>query len=408
MNTSTKRYLKSRFHDYYREAKIHVPHSLTKREWGFISYDSMPETMMYRHKAFGTGGELRDYLVSMQPAHVYHSVAFYDYPDAPTMKEKKWKGADLIFDLDADHLQDAPTSYAAMLEMVKKESLRLLDFLVDDFGFDEDYIKAVFSGGRGYHFHITDPHIWNLESSQRREIVDYVGGKGIKSEYFYQKEFMIGDHGTGTRTFNDRTEILSKYVIKNPDTGWGKRLAEYIASYLEEEGQKEEKERFADIKHIKGFGKKTQQQMNRISKDSKALEDIRRGRLDFGKIRDFKAIMAQFFDNTIDQHRVTLAGSAQVDEPVTADIKRLIRLPGSLHGGSGMKVIPLSLEDIEDFKPLQDAVAFSDRPVTLKVIKPFEVQMMDLDIRVEEGVQELPEYAAVYLMCRGVAEYGSY
>jgi DNA primase small subunit len=118
--------------------------------------------------------------------------------------------------------------------------------------------------------------------------------------------------------------------------------------------------------------------------------------------------MAQFFDNTIDQHRVTLAGSAQVDEPVTADIKRLIRLPGSLHGGSGMKVIPLSLEDIEDFKPLQDAVAFSDRPVTLRAIKPFEVQMMDLDIRVEEGVQELPEYAAVYLMCRGVAEYGSY
>jgi DNA primase small subunit len=219
---------------------------------------------------------------------------------------------------------------------------------------------------------------------------------------------MIGDHGTGTRTFKDRTEILSKYVIKNPDTGWGKRLAEYIASYLEEEGQKEEKERFADIKNIKGFGKKTRQQMNRITKDSKALEDIRRGRLDFGKMKDFKAIMAQFFDNTIDQHRVTLAGSAQVDEPVTADIKRLIRLPGSLHGGSGMKVIPLRLEDMEDFKPLQDAVAFSDRPVTLKVIKPFEVQMKDLDIRVEEGVQELPEYAAVYLMCRGVAEYGSY
>jgi len=41
-------------------------------------------------------------------------------------------------------------------------------------------------------------------------------------------------------------------------------------------------------------------------------------------------------------------------------IKRLIRTPGSLHGGSGMRVVPLDLHDLEDFDPLVDAVVFGD------------------------------------------------
>ena len=36
-----------------------------------------------------------------------------------------------------------------------------------------------------------------------------------------------------------------------------------------------------------------------------------------------------------------LSRAAQADEPVTTDVKRLIRHPGSLHGGSGMRVVPI-------------------------------------------------------------------
>jgi DNA primase small subunit len=100
--------------------------------------------------------------------------------------------------------------------------------------------------------------------------------------------------------------------------------------------------------------------------------------------------------------------AACVDEPVTADIKRLIRLPGSLHGKSGMKVTALRIEELEKFEPLNDAVVFGDKSVKIKAIKPFAVQMKGKDIVVEEGLQEVPEYAAVYLICRGVAEYGSH
>jgi DNA primase small subunit len=97
---------------------------------------------------------------------------------------------------------------------------------------------------------------------------------------------------------------------------------------------------------------------------------------------------------------------ASVDEPVTADIKRLIRVPGSLHGGSGMLVKKLTLSELEEFNTLNDTVVFGERPVKVTVSKPFSVQLKGKDLRVEEGIQEVPEYAAVYLICRGVAEYG--
>lgn len=407
MDIRTKRFLKKRFREYYQAATLDLPSELPAREWGFISFDQMPETIMYRHKAFGAPGEVRDYLVSMQPAHVYHSVAYYQYPDAPSMKEKNWRGADLIFDLDADHLPNAPRSYADMLEMVKKESLRLLDFLTDDFGFSEDSITAVFSGGRGYHFHVEDKRILELESPQRREIVDYVAGRGIRAEFFYKKEFLTGDSGTGTKSFKEKTEIPSRYVLKNPDTGWSRRITEYIASYLEEEVGKEKKEQFRELKKIEGFGKKALSQLERIATDPENLAEFRKtGRLDFGA-NISQDLILKLIDSTIEENRIHLLNPAQVDEPVTADIKRLIRLPGSLHGGSGMRVVTLGLNEIEKFDPLSDAVVFSEKAVTIKVMKPFGVQMKGMDLQVEEGVQQVPEYAAIYLMCRGVAEYGS-
>jgi len=89
---------------------------------------------------------------------------------------------------------------------------------------------------------------------------------------------------------------------------------------------------------------------------------------------------------------------------VTADVRRLIRCPGSLHGGSGMRVTPLSLRDLDDFYPLQDAVVFGDEAVPLQVLKPFKTQMKGESFNLTEGPTELPACVAVFLMARGVAE----
>ena len=51
--------------------------------------------------------------------------------------------------------------------------------------------------------------------------------------------------------------------------------------------------------------------------------------------------------------------SAKIDEPVTYDTKRLIRLPGSLHGGTGFKVMTIPLSDLESYDPFKEAIFFS-------------------------------------------------
>ncbi|MFZ3148316.1 MAG: DNA primase catalytic subunit PriS, partial [Methanothrix sp.] len=67
-------------------------------------------------------------------------------------------------------------------------------------------------------------------------------------------------------------------------------------------------------------------------------------------------------------------------------------------------VTPLSLRDLDDFDPLQDAVVFGDEAVPLQVLKPFKTQMKGESFNLTEGPTELPACVAVFLMARGVAE----
>jgi DNA primase small subunit len=67
-------------------------------------------------------------------------------------------------------------------------------------------------------------------------------------------------------------------------------------------------------------------------------------------------------------------------------------------------VTPLSIRDLEDFDPLQDAVVFGDESIPLEILKPFNTQMRGQSYHLVEGPTELPACVAVFLMARGVAE----
>jgi len=405
MDKRTIRFLKSRFQQYYKTADISLPDHLPNREWAFILFDDMEEKIMRRHKAFGSAGEALDYLYGMAPAHVYNSTAYYEYPNARKMNDKNWLGAELIFDLDADHLPNAPQNYADMLENVKKETFKLMDFILDDFGFSEDEVELVFSGGRGYHFHITSPKVMSLGSSERREIVNYVSGRDVDFKYFFREVAMDGEYGTGSKAFKGVKNVPMKCMLVGHDSGWGKRIARYLADYLKSEsGRKYKKDMFPELRRHEKVGPTAIKKLLRIANSENGLNDIlEQGRLDFD-VRNFKEIASYFMQESSENFLQRFGAS--VDEPVTADIKRLIRVPGSLHGGSGMQVRKLAFSELENFKPLEDAVVFGEKPVKVNVSKTFTVQLKGKDLKVEEGIQEVPEYAAVYLMCRGVAEYG--
>jgi DNA primase small subunit len=102
------------------------------------------------------------------------------------------------------------------------------------------------------------------------------------------------------------------------------------------------------------------------------------------------------------------AQNAPIDEPVTTDTNRLIRLPGSLHGGSGLAVQRIERDAIEAFDPLSDAVpeTFRGHEITVDVTEPGEVEFDGESITVEAGHQTVPEHVGVFLMSRGRASKG--
>ncbi|MDR0791623.1 MAG: hypothetical protein LBE47_03680, partial [Methanomassiliicoccaceae archaeon] len=104
---------------------------------------------------------------------------------------------------------------------------------------------------------------------------------------------------------------------------------------------------------------------------------------------------------------VVIMMAGEVDEPVTADVKRLIRLPGSVHGKSGLRVVPLSRDELTDFDPLRDAVpdAYSHDPVKITMRRDSEMTMLGEHMRLS-GETEVPEYAAVFLVGRKMADIG--
>src|SRR3972149_698300 len=140
----TARFLREVFQRHYRSAALKAPDRLRKRELAFLPFSG---GMMQRHLGFTSLNDLRTHLVARVPGHAYYSSAYYERPGAPTMEEKGWLGADLVFDLDADHLPGAKgMTYEAMLAAVKRHFVRLVDeFLLGDFGFSEHSVLIVFS-----------------------------------------------------------------------------------------------------------------------------------------------------------------------------------------------------------------------------------------------------------------------
>lgn len=49
-------------------------------------------------------------------------------------------------------------------------------------------------------------------------------------------------------------------------------------------------------------------------------------------------------------HALSLGFELKLDEPVTKDLKRVLRLPFSVHGSSKKLVVPFDPAHVEDFK----------------------------------------------------------
>ena len=375
MKIITEEYIKRCFTRYYSRKydTIISPNSLKNREFGFLLFK---DKTMVRHKNFHNHLQLQRFIVELTPSDAYYSAAYYQEPEVD-MEKKGWVGADIIFDIDADHIETpcrdthdkwicmkcsksgngkAPTAcpecdgkirdYSWIcekcLENAKKESIKLIELLEDDFGLSSDKIKVNFTGHRGYHIHVLDKNTLHLGSDERKEIVDYVTMLGFDNNIHFESDERkkIVDYVSILDINDDLVNLFKKRDLT--PTNWMIRI-------------------FKELKKVGITRKKF------ISEVEKIKQQL----------------------------------SIKVDTVVTTDIHRLIRLVGTLNGKTGMKVVNVPLNGLPSFDPLTDAIAIQGDPIKIyiKEAPKFRLANDEFGPFKNEKV-ELPLEAAILLICK--------
>jgi DNA primase small subunit len=374
---------------------------IERREFGFATF----EGWMLRHKSFDAKNELISFLGDSVPRDAYFSCAYYEDPLAE-MERKGWLGADLIFDIDADHI---PTSCDKVhdqwtcgkcgfagrgvvpencpvcgsekfdestwpcevcLASAKYETVKLLDILMKDFGFSDKELRVFFSGHRGYHVHVEHEAVMNLDSIARKEIVDYVCGLGLDNPFYGLIE-------------------KGPKMLNVTDPGWRGRIARGIHEFVAE--AKAEDYRDIGLKgNVAETMVKNRTAVLRNLNESKPWEAV-------------KGVGPETWKKIV-EHFV-ISQSASVDTVVTTDTHRLIRLGSTLHGKTGLKKTEFPVPTIEGFDPFKSAIAFKKGTATVLVSNAPEFRLGDQTFGPYTNQKvELPTAAAVLLICRKRAE----
>jgi len=342
-----------KFSEYYNSRNIEdmwFPPRLRSREWMFMGFDKAPPR---RHIGFRNPSDVLDYVSKRTPHSCFYSTAYYRDPNQWSMKDKQLQGADLIFDLDGDHLPGVTDGdFPTMINVIQEQAHQLwYDFLEPEFGFDEKYLQVTFSGHRGFHLHYRSPDIWSLDSQARRELVSHIKGEGVDIQVL-----LAGPDSSWKRRITSGVDsVLTKLDLAVNDDAQGRKSAKELKGIIDSRiGTPGCKVPSCGIKSILAIAEKVQ-------------ETGRRGRLTNGfETGGLKPVFGGRLDNIFlelvkGDKSVVLGNAGETDEVVTIDLKRVIRWPTSLHGKSGMKVVEFPLERLDPngtdpFDPLTEAV----------------------------------------------------
>jgi DNA primase small subunit len=363
--------------------QLEAPTRITEREFGYMTFDYN----MVRHLTLKTSGDLRSLVLKEAPNSVYYSTSFYIDPSLP-MHEKGWLGGELVFDIDADTL-DSPCrlehdkwicrecgmqergirpprcprckgrrlheiniACKVCLGAAKTEALKLLDILTEDFGLSRRKIDVFFSGNMGYHISVQNTVFESADQMTRSEIVDYVSGQA----------FILESLGISPKSGHE--ELLYKLPSES-DGGWRGRVARHFKAVAESEGKS---------------------------------EDVRVTMTNLYRHIGYRKFRLAVQD-------VAKKSGATVDPSVTTDIHRIFRMPGTLHGKTGL--LKKRCGNLESFNPLVDAVAFGREPlkVTIEYSPRFMIGGDEFGPFKSQSL-ELPRMAAVYLLGLGMAKLG--
>lgn len=348
------------------------PPRLRTRECMFQMWGS---NLFDRHINFDSPKHVMHYLTTRGPKSCFYSTAYYGKPLERKMADKDWKGADLIFDLDGDHLpQVDPFNFPEMLEIIQDQAWCLWnDFLEPEFGFNEDKLHVTFSGHRGFHLHYRDPNLLSLDSSARRELVNYIRGEGVEVSAMVNN---TSSFGWKQRLDDSRTSILNKLDIAAQDSKQGNSMTRDLCQIIKQ------KQNLSQSSNISVGPAKM-----------KALAELvqhptRRQNVISGELHGLGKHAHIFLELVKGDKSLILGKAGETDEAVTVDIKRQIRWPNSLNGKCGYKVTSLPLERLRldsptRFNALREAVpGFDNKTTEMEIV--VDRCVLSIDTKISE------------------------
>ncbi|MEM3875651.1 MAG: DNA primase catalytic subunit PriS [Candidatus Micrarchaeaceae archaeon] len=375
MNEKIINFASKLFKQYYSNSFIKID-DIEQKEFGFGDFNNK---ISFRHFSFKNINEFNSYAISKAPAYISFSSAYYKNPSARPMKNKVWLGSDLIFDLDANDLDLScikihGNSWVCKncFDNIKNETIKLIeDFLIPDFGFSKNELKINFSGNRGYHVHVLNKAVAELDSDARKQISNYIKADNIDLEIFFP-------------TLNKRGPLIGP---KPDEFGWGGKLAKTMISLLNK-----------NIEELINLGIEKQIAKKLIKNKAEVIFGITTGNWD--KISIPKK--SEFWKEIL--KKIAIKQSNSIDKNVTNDIHHLIRVPDTLHGETGLIAKTISLNDFDKFDPMNDAIAFDNgQKIKIHVQNSPKFYMKNIEFGPFDNEDiEIPLYAGLYLLLKNV------
>lgn len=404
MPETEENFLREKFRAYYAKNYVKEPPSIEMREFGTGSYG---KKISNRHFSFKSHEELDNYLRNEVPFYISSSSAYYMFPERKPMDAKKILGADLIYEFDADDIKTnckekhdswccakcGATGFGNIenctncgervsveqwfcnecLGETKKQVFKLLDFLETDFGFKE--ISVNFSGNAGYHVHVRSKEIRELKQGARIELLDYLTATNINFN-------ALGFSKEGK---------MMRCPVPEKTSGWGKKILNSLSNFFNE----------ADAQKIAAIGGiPLQKAKDLISKKELLLKNLsEKGVLLSPGTRND----ADFWNSIFEYVRAEV--SLDIDRQTSVDISKVVRVPETIHGGTGLLAKKIPREKLSEFDPFSDAVVFGDTKVRVFINKAPKLIFGGEEYGPFDNFEGLiPEYLAIYLIARNSAK----
>jgi len=351
MDEKDTSFLRRVYREYYfnHHDVVETPSKISSREFGYIPFGGG----MIRHLSFKGMGELAAELVKQAPSSVYCSNATYERPTLQ-MDEKGWLGAELIFDIDADSI---PTSCKAKHTWWSCPDCR-------KGGMGTKPTKCPNCKGQSVEqMHWSCRECLNATKEHVRRLVDFLTDDfGVRRENI--RLYFSGNRGYHAHVQDERFETA--------DSPMRTDLANYIRG--------------------SGFNLKAMQDK------TLSLPSLGWGRRAGLFLSKSEAPMKK---NQKTMEQIVDANAALIDESVTTDIHRVFRMPGTLHGNSGM--LKMRVDSLQSFDPQAQPVVLGEEPVKVKVNYAPEFYLKGRKFGPYDSVSvSLPTYAAVFLVARGL------